>query len=56
LSDFQNLRVYVVAPGGQVDPLQQSRKIGWKFAFKSIITNQTWIKRVRSAGLNSVNN
>jgi len=46
----------VVAPGGQVDPLQQSRKIGWKFAFKSVITNQTWLRRVRSSGANSVTN
>jgi N4-gp56 family major capsid protein len=47
ISDLQNLRVYVVAPGGQLDPLQQSRKIGWKFAFKSVITgnilSQNWI-------------
>jgi N4-gp56 family major capsid protein len=56
VTDLQNLRVYVVAPGGQIDPLQQSRKIGWKFAFKSIITNQTWIERVRSAGMNSTAN
>lgn len=56
ITDLQNLRVYVVAPGGQSDPLQQSRKIGWKFAFKSIITNQTWIRRVRSSGLSSVTN
>jgi len=56
ITDLQNLRVYVVAPGGQTDPLQQSRKLGWKFAFKSLITNQNWIIRVRSAGLNSVNN
>lgn len=56
ITDLQNLRVYVVAPGGQVDPLQQSRKIGWKFAFKSVITNQTWIRRVRAAGANSVTN
>lgn len=56
ITDLQNLRVYVVAPGGQVDPLQQSRKIGWKFAFKSVITNQTWIRRVRSAGADSVTN
>ena len=55
ISDLQNLRVYVIAPGGQSDPLQQNRKIGWKFAFKSIITNQAWIRRVRSAGLSSVN-
>jgi N4-gp56 family major capsid protein len=56
ITDLQNLRVYVVAPGGQIDPLQQSRKIGWKFAFKSVITNQTWLYRVRSAGANSVTN
>ncbi len=56
ITDLQNLRVYVVVPGGQVDPLMQSRKIGWKFAFKSIITNQNWVRRVRSAGLSSVTN
>jgi hypothetical protein len=56
ISDLQNLRVYVVAPGGQLDPLQQSRKIGWKFAFKSVITNQNWIRRVRSSGANSITN
>jgi N4-gp56 family major capsid protein len=54
ITDLQNLQMYVVQPGGQTDPLQQSRKMGWKFAFKSIITNQNWIRRVRSAGLNSV--
>lgn len=52
---LQNLRVYVVAPGGQSDPLQQSRKIGWKFAFKTVITNQSWLARVRSSGLDSSN-
>lgn len=56
VSNLQNLQVYVVAPGGQSDPLQQNRKLGWKFAFKSIITNQNWIFRLRSAGANSVNN
>ena len=56
ITDLQNLRVYVVAPGGQTDPLQQSRKIGWKFAFKALITNQTWIRRVRTSGQNSVTN
>lgn len=55
ISDLQNLRVYVVAPGGQTDPLMQSRKIGWKFSFKAIITNQNWIYRLRSSGANSVN-
>lgn len=56
ITDLQNLQMYVVQPGGHTDPLQQSRKLGWKFAFKSIITNQNWITRVRSAGLNSVTN
>ena len=56
ISDLQNLQLYVVQPGGQFDPLQQSRKLGWKFAFKSIITNQNWLRAVRSAGLNSVTN
>ena len=55
ISDLQNLRVYAVAPGGHTDPLEQSRKLGWKFAFKSIITNQTWIRRIRSSGANSAN-
>jgi N4-gp56 family major capsid protein len=53
ISDLQNLRVYVVAPGGQTDPLQQSRKLGWKFAFKSIITNNTWLTLYLTSGLNS---
>ena len=56
VTDLQNIRTYVVAPGGHTDPLQQSRKLGYKFAFKSKITNENWIRRVRSAGLNSVNN
>jgi N4-gp56 family major capsid protein len=56
ISDLQNLRVYVVAPGGQTDPLQQSRKLGWKFAFKAIITNNSWLYRYCTAGLDSTNN
>lgn len=56
ISELQNLRVYLTPPGGQADPLYQNRKIGWKFAFKSIITNQNWVRRVRSSGLNSVTN
>jgi N4-gp56 family major capsid protein len=56
ISDLQNLRAYVVAPGGHSDPLQQSRKLGWKFAFKTIITNPNWITTFYSAGNNSVNN
>lgn len=56
ISDLQNLRVYVVAPGGQADPLQQRRIIGWKYASKSIVTNATWGRDVRSSGLNSTNN
>jgi N4-gp56 family major capsid protein len=56
ISDLQNLRAYVVAPGGQSDPLQQSRKLGWKFAFKAIITNPSWIVTFFSAGSDSLNN
>lgn len=56
ISDLQNLRVYAAAPGGQTDTLQQSRKLGYKFAFKAIITNQNWIWSVISAGQNSINN
>lgn len=56
ISDLQNLRVYAAAPGGQTDTLQQNRKIGYKFAFKAIITNQNWLFNVISAGQNSVNN
>lgn len=56
ISDLQNLRVYAAAPGGQTDTLQQTRKLGYKFAFKAIITNQNWIWAVVSAGQNSVNN
>jgi len=36
--------------------LYQKRQIGWKFAFKSLITNQNWIFVGRSSGLNSVTN
>lgn len=53
ITDLQNLRVYMAEPGGQTDTLEQSRKIGWKFAFKSLVTNATWGRRVRTPGLNS---
>lgn len=56
ISDLQNLKVFVVAPGGQADPLQQSHKIGYKFAFNSVITNQNWIQLITSAGASSFNN
>lgn len=56
VTDLQNLQIYVVPPGGQADPLMQSRKIGMKFAFKSVITNQNWLRAAFSAGLNSQNN
>lgn len=56
ITDLQNLRVYAAAPGGQTDTLQQTRKMGYKFAFKSIITNQNWITAAISAGQSSVNN
>jgi N4-gp56 family major capsid protein len=56
ITDLQNLRVYVVAPGGQADPLQQRRLIGWKFAMKSIVTQANWGQTVISSGLNATNN
>lgn len=56
VTDLQSLEVIVTPPGGQADALKQNTKIGYKFSFKSNITNQNWIWRVRSAGLNSVTN
>ena len=56
ISDLQNLRVYAAAPGGQTDTLQQNRKLGYKFAFKCLITNQSWLFSILSAGQSSVNN
>jgi N4-gp56 family major capsid protein len=56
ITDLQNLRMYMAQPGGQSDVLQQRRKMGWKFAFKTLVTNTAWIRRVRSAGLNTVTN
>jgi N4-gp56 family major capsid protein len=56
ITDLQGLQMYSVAPGGHTDALQQSRKLGWKFAFKSLIVNQNWIRRVRTSGLSSANN
>lgn len=56
ISDLQNLEVFVTPRGGHSDPLHQSSKIGYKFAFKSLISEQAWIRRVRSSGQNSVDN
>jgi len=56
LTDLQSIEAIPTPPGGQSDPLRQSFKLAIKFSQKSVITNQTWIRRVRSAGLNSVNN
>ena len=53
ITDLQSVQVYVAGPGGWSDPLHQSRKIGYKFAFKAKITNENWIRRVRSSGLDS---
>jgi len=30
--------------------------LGYKFAFKSLITNQSWIQVIKSAGRNSITN
>lgn len=56
LTDLQSIEAIPTPPGGQGDPLKQSFKLGIKFSQKSVITNQTWIRRVRSSGLNSINN
>jgi N4-gp56 family major capsid protein len=56
VSDWQTLQMYTAAPGGQTDVLQQNYKAGWKFAFKSVITNQNWLRRVRTPGIDSVTN
>lgn len=56
VTDLQSLEVIVTPAGGQSDPLKQNVKIGYKFSFKANITNQAWINRVRSSGLNSVTN
>lgn len=51
--DFQSLETVVTPPGGHGDPLKQSTKLGVKFSMKSVISNQNWIRRVRSAGNDS---
>lgn len=56
VTDLQSLEVIITPAGGHGDALKQSTKIGYKFAFKANITNQTWVTRVRSAGLNSSTN
>jgi N4-gp56 family major capsid protein len=56
VTDLQSLEVIITPAGGHGDALKQSTKIGYKFSFKANITNQNWIWRVRSAGLDSVTN
>lgn len=53
VSDLQSMESIVTPPGGHGDPLKQSTKIGIKFSMKSVISNQNWIQRHRSAGNNS---
>lgn len=55
ITDLQSLQVFVTPPGGHSDPLHQNYRLGYKFSCKSVISNQSWIRRVRSAGANSVN-
>lgn len=56
VTDLQSLEVIVTPPGGQADPLKQNYKLGYKFSMKAVISNQTWLRRVRSAGANSTAN
>jgi N4-gp56 family major capsid protein len=56
ISDLQSLQVFVTPPGGHSDALHQNYLMGFKFMMKSLISNQNWIRLVRSAGAISVNN
>lgn len=56
IADLQSIEAIPTPPGGQSDPLKQSFKLGIKFSSKSVITNQDWLIRTRSAGANSKNN
>jgi N4-gp56 family major capsid protein len=56
VTDLQSLEVIVTEPGGQGDALKQNYLIGYKFMHKSVISNQNWIRRVRSSGVDAVNN
>ncbi len=56
ISDLQSLQVFVTPPGGHSDALHQNYLLGYKFMTKSVISNQNWIRLVRSSGANSTNN
>lgn len=56
LTDLQSLELIITPPGGPGDELKQSYKLGCKFSQKSVITNQNWIRRVRTSGNDSTTN
>jgi len=47
--DGMSLQTYTTPKGStDSDPLQQRRKVGWKMAFKSVICNNSYFRRVES--------
>lgn len=48
ITDLQTLQMFVQAPGGITDPLEQKRTMGWKTAFKAVILNNSFFLRIES--------
>lgn len=48
VTDLQQLQMYVEGPGGITDPLEQTRTMGWKTAFKAVILNNNFFLRIES--------
>lgn len=48
ITDLQSLQFYMQGPGGLSDPLEQRRTMGWKVAFKAVILNQSFMRRLES--------
>lgn len=48
VTDLQNLTTYVKGDGGNSDPLEQRKTIGWKAAFKAVILNNSFMVRIES--------
>lgn len=47
--DGMSLQTYATPKGStDSDPLQQRRKVGWKMAFKSVICNNNYLRRIES--------
>lgn len=46
-------KLYMDPPGSGGDTLRQRFELGWKVTFKSVITNQSFGRRVRASGANA---